>query len=655
MKQFFRTIAGKTILFIVCMTSAVLTLISLGFAIWMLQEDFYTHTKTELYDEMVLRLVFDRTYVEVDRHAAFIEEHQGKSSKEVPRIVNDNQNYVFEILYNGRTLVQSQGVSKSTPWDYRYQLVHASDDIPLGYRRSPYGYEIHSSDQGEQVGLIIRIAIDRAFPHNDAFSNLYHTLGFAYSLRYSVYALGFAFGLIALSTYIALLAVAARRKGSEELHPGLLSKMPFDLLLVTEYLFLVFVVFRILHGGSGWGTLSYLIATVATGILLIAAFIGTSMSAAARIKQGNLIKGSLTYRIPVALWRRMIRMVKGFGAAFLSLKSTPRILTILLVLGGLFFLDLVLTVASIRSYFLVFWVVKNILVTAAVLYVAASMCRIRLAGRALANGELSHQTSTQGLYLDFKAHAQDLNSIARGMAIAVEDRMKSERMKTELITNVSHDIKTPLTSIINYTDLIDKANKETPPNHEKITEYSEVLTRQSGKLKNLIEDLVEASKASTGNLEIALAPADASLFLSQICGEYADRLAKAQLTPVVQSNGEQGEHFILADSRRMWRVFDNVMNNICKYSLPGTRVYIGLESVNGNAVFHFKNTSKEALNITADELFERFTRGDKSRSTEGNGLGLSIARSLVELQGGTMEIAIDGDLFKVTISFPKVR
>ena len=259
---------------------------------------------------------------------------------------------------------------------------------------------------------------------------------------------------------------------------------------------------------------------------------------------------------------------------------------------------------------------------------------------------MSYQIDTKGMRGDFKKQGEDLNSIASGMSLAVEKQLKSERMKTELITNVSHDIKTPLTSIINYADLIGKESCE----NEKITEYAEVLVRQSVRLKRLIEDLVEASKASTGNLEVNLAACDAAVFLTQAGGEYEEKLQNANLTLVTSQ--PENEIRIMADGRRMWRVFDNLMNNICKYAQPGTRVYLSLERIGNSAVIIFRNTSREALNISEEELMERFVRGDASRTTEGNGLGLSIARSLAELQGGKLTIKIDGDLFKAILTFP---
>ena len=254
------------------------------------------------------------------------------------------------------------------------------------------------------------------------------------------------------------------------------------------------------------------------------------------------------------------------------------------------------------------------------------------------------------MILDLKDAANNLNSIGKGMSLAVEERTKSDRMKTELITNVSHDIKTPLTSIINYSDLIMKE----PAGSEKIAEYSEILHRQSEKLKRLIDDLVETSKATTGNLEVNLAPCSVNEMLTQAEGEYEQKLDAAGLTLV--SNMPEKTVTIMADGRRLWRVFDNLLNNACKYALSGTRVYMSLEEKGNEAVITFKNTSREALNISSDELMERFVRGDKSRNsgTEGNGLGLAIARSLTELQNGKLDLFIDGDLFKAELRFPLI-
>ena len=277
------------------------------------------------------------------------------------------------------------------------------------------------------------------------------------------------------------------------------------------------------------------------------------------------------------------------------------------------------------------------------------MEKLQTGSQKIASGDLDYRVDTRRMFWEFKKHGENLNNISLGMSRAVDERMKSERFKTELITNVSHDIKTPLTSIINYVDLL---NREDLPDGT-IKEYVGVLVRQSSRLKKLIDDLVEASKASTGNIVVNSTRTEIGVLLTQAAGEYEERLRSNELE-LIQNQPEE-EVYIMADGRLLWRVFDNLMNNICKYSQPGTRVYLDLEKVNGEVVITFKNISRNPLNISSEELLERFVRGDSARSTEGSGLGLSIAKSLVELQGGKLDLAIDGDLFKVILKFKTVR
>ena len=250
------------------------------------------------------------------------------------------------------------------------------------------------------------------------------------------------------------------------------------------------------------------------------------------------------------------------------------------------------------------------------------------------------------LVWDFKDHAGDLNNIRAGLSRAVDARMKSERLKTELITNVSHDIKTPLTSIVSYVDLLSREELE----NDKAREYVEVLQRQSARLKKLIDDLMEASKASTGNLPVEKTRCELGVLLEQAAGEYAERLEAAGLTLVTEKPSEPVA--VLADGRHLWRIFDNLMNNICKYAQSGTRVYLTLAREGEKAVVTFRNISREQLGVDGQELTERFVRGDSARSTEGSGLGLAIAQSLAELQGAALAVTVDGDLFKVTLRFP---
>ena len=266
----------------------------------------------------------------------------------------------------------------------------------------------------------------------------------------------------------------------------------------------------------------------------------------------------------------------------------------------------------------------------------------------IASGNVDYQIPLDSLTGQNRQMAEMVNNIGNGLQRAVEFGMKNERLKTDLITNVSHDIKTPLTSIINYVGLLKRENFEDP----KIQGYLDVLETKAQRLKTLTEDVVEASKVSSGNITLEMMDVNLVEMINQTEGEFTEKFAAKNL--IVVQNLPDGPAMIHVDGRRMWRVLENIYNNAAKYAMPGTRVYADLWLEEEKVIFSLKNISEQPLNISADELTERFIRGDISRSTEGSGLGLSIAKSLTEMQGGVFRLYLDGDLFKATIEFPRV-
>ena len=312
-----------------------------------------------------------------------------------------------------------------------------------------------------------------------------------------------------------------------------------------------------------------------------------------------------------------------------------------LLVGGVIVVLFLLSI-SMGSLFL-FWV-SILAAAAAIVYAAYAFATLLGTTKQMRAGDLDAKVDDKRMAGAFKEFAGELNGLGDVVKVAAQKQVKSERMKTELITNVSHDIKTPLTSIINYVDLMEK-----PHSPEEETQYLEVLSRQSQSLKKLIDDLMEMSKANSGNLNVELTTVDLVEAVKQALGEYADKLEKAGLQPVFRHHQEQT--FIHADGRLVWRVLSNLLSNAVKYAMPGTRVYVDLVRKGSNVTLSVKNMSREELNISAEELMERFVRGDASRNTEGSGLGLNIARSLMEVQNGTMELTVDGDLFKVMLVF----
>lgn len=442
------------------------------------------------------------------------------------------------------------------------------------------------------------------------------------------------FAVLALFFFCFLMASAGHWAGHEGIHLTWLDKIPADVWLIV-LLCTFFIGWEAFY--YEWGRVFFCAALVPLVLLFLCAF-------AAQCKAGTVLRGALIGRIARFLWRIVRSLFLGLWRIA---RNLPLLWKTALVMAGVFFLEMLFVLAGYGSVDGIFVIMKAVELLAA-LYIALNLRALQKGGEKLARGDFSSPIDTKYLIGDFKRYGQELNDVQSGLEQAVQEQMKAEHLKTELITNVSHDIKTPLTSIVNYVDLLKKEDMPSPAARE----YIAVLDRQSHRLKKLTEDLVEASKASSGALNVELQPTDVNVLLSQIEGEYQERLAACHLTLVTQPPAPGT--MIQADSRLLSRVMDNLVSNVCKYAMENTRVYVTAAVRDGQAVISFKNVSRDELNISPDELMERFVRGDASRHSEGSGLGLSIARSLVQLQGGTFALSIDADLFRADIVFPLI-
>jgi signal transduction histidine kinase len=422
------------------------------------------------------------------------------------------------------------------------------------------------------------------------------------------------------------LASAGHWQGHEGIHLTWFDRIPVDL-----WLFLLFFYYAVTDSPYN----RYNVFSIAGGVVLLYLFL-TVFSA--QCKAGTVIRGSAVAWLLRLLWRAL----RWLGRV---LSSIPLVWRTTLGVTAMLLLDLLCVLNYWDSEFLIIMLLFNLLMGLFLIYIAIGLRKLQKGGHELAAGNYDNRVDTRFLIGDFRRHAEDLNAVQQGMRRAVEEQLKSERMKTELITNVSHDIKTPLTSIVNYVDLLKKEEIDNPAAEE----YIAVLDRQSSRLRKLTEDLVEASKAASGAIPVALADTDVNVFLSQVAGEYRQRLADNGIEPVLTLD-ETSPH-IRADGKLLWRVLDNLMSNVCKYAMPGTRVYLSSEALRGRVLITVKNVSRYPLNISADELTERFVRGDASRSTDGSGLGLSIATGLTRLQQGDFLLSVDGDLFKAQLDF----
>lgn len=448
---------------------------------------------------------------------------------------------------------------------------------------------------------------------------------------------------VGLAALVFLFCAAGHKAGKAGISLNWQDRIPLDLYLAIAVV--VFCAAMLPAMGVNGGPIALEIASLGLSVFLCAAVVlAALLTLAARFKRGKWWRNTVCwglYRWCVRTWRRCWR---AFTELVRILPMTWRtILAVLCILGGQSLLVLLILETYDGFLFFLATAALDAALVAGAAWLSLQLQQVRDMGAALAAGDLDAKLDTEKMYFDVKRHAEDLNAIGVGMNKAVEQRLKSERLKTELITNVSHDIKTPLTSIVNYVDLLKK--EELSP---AAGEYVAVLDRQSRRLKKLTEDLVEASKASTGNIAVQLEPIVVNEIIHQAIGDYDERLSAGKLEVIV--NTYEGNLMALADGRLLWRVLDNLLSNVCKYAMAGTRVYVDLSAREGSVVLSMKNISRDPLNISADELMERFVRGDASRHTEGSGLGLNIARSLMDLMGGGFAVSVDGDLFKAELT-----
>ena len=432
---------------------------------------------------------------------------------------------------------------------------------------------------------------------------------------------------------VFLLRAAGWRKEESRPRCNWFDRIPLDLLAFGAF----WAIALLLNAGDAIAfglNVSQLATDLLVGMCVITvAILGCvlafCLTVATRIKTRTLWSNTLIYMLCKLIAR-------GCRAAARSWPMTGRVVVLfLLYLAGTLFTTLTIFLIPVFQGFVLYclcrWTIQ--------------WKRVREGTGRIVGGDPDFKIDTHKMYSDLARHAGQLNDLGAAIGNAVDERIQSERFKAELITNVSHDLKTPLTSIINYVDLLKKQDIDNP----KAQEYIEVLDRKSQRLKKLTEDLVEASRASSGNIKLDMANIDIVELVQQTNGEFEEKYAIRHLDIVTTLPNEV--ILIEADGRRLWRVLENLYNNAFKYAMEGTRVYVGIEDRDSEVVFSIKNVSATPLNISRDELTERFVRGDTSRTTEGSGLGLSIAKDLTQLQGGRFEITIDGDLFKAELTF----
>ena len=451
-------------------------------------------------------------------------------------------------------------------------------------------------------------------------------------------------GLVSLMGWIISLVyltlATGRRTGEEKIHLNPIDKIKTEILVAAFIFMMVELVILITKVNSEeWAVYGIIVASGTVSLVIDGLFLIFYLSMVRRMK------AEMLWETSVACW-----LERGIRKVFARQKTTVRVL---LLFAGHMAVCFVLAVGAFYYQSMTALVVL-LLFSAGECYMilrkAVEQYQIRQGVEKIRDGALSGKIDIEQLHGEEKSLAEAINNIGEGLLHAVDDSTKNERMKADLITNVSHDIKTPLTSIINYVNLI----KLEKIDNERVQGYIKILDEKSQRLKQLTADLVEASKISSGNVKLDMQVIDLVELVYQTSGEFNEKFEQKELTIVTKL--PKTAVLIRADGRQLYRVIENLYNNVAKYALEKTRVYVDIAYVEEKVVFSIKNVSEHSLareNSNAGDLTERFIRGDSSRTTEGSGLGLSIAKSLTVLMGGVFDIKVDGDLFKASITFPQ--
>ena len=459
-----------------------------------------------------------------------------------------------------------------------------------------------------------------------------------------------ALGLVFSAIGIVFLCWSAGRAKDGNIRPGGLNLIPLDVYAFVT-VFGIYLLSLLYQSLSRWisneglhpGSLSFM-GLILLSVILLSLALLYAIAAQIKVKDHYWWYHSLIGFVLTWVYRGLRLLVLGIQRLIQMMRVIWQWLLVSLIMIACT-ITFILLAINHGGIFILLTILCILCCIGVVFYGGYAFGSLLTGVKKMAKGDLSHQIPTAHLIGSFREFALQLNALSGTAKDTAQKHMRSERMKTELITNVTHDIKTPLTSIINFVDLLRRE-----PDSENAKQYLQILSRQSLQMKRLIDDLIELSKAASGSLTVNLSSMDAVETVNQALGEFSDKLDSAELIPVFRHPEESIQ--ILADGRLAWRVLSNLLGNAVKYAMPGTRLYIDLSQFDNTVLLSLKNVSRQALNTSAEDLMERFVQGDSSRSSDGSGLGLNIAKTLMELQNGKLQLLVDGDLFKVTLVFP---
>ncbi|CEO32250.1 HAMP domain-containing sensor histidine kinase [Paraclostridium sordellii] len=611
-----------------------------------------TFFETNVFDNEVLQNLIDKMIVATSNSS----DYENESIEDARNTLNEYKDIKFFVKNNSTGKIYTNTNYKTNEDFRKNQNDYCNLEIDLSNNKSTYtkiidkkrlSSSVYANSfwgmQGNSDSISISISIPKDMNDYDQFGLKSYQDDFKYYRNYidTLFKVLISSGVISIISLIACIKIKGKLINKDGILLKIYRKIPIEIYIVGISILLFSLILD-------FGYIVSIIAKfIAITLLTIWIIYFKNLD-----KKKYLITNSITYNV----CRFFINIIKNIIKYKNKLPLVKRLILvelIIVIIAGLIFMFLYTTEYWYNPVFMLIAISGYItlslaIITGIILNKVDYLDKIIKGTKEIKNGNINHKIEVKGKDT-LAIFAQDINNLSEGLENAIDEKFRSERMKAELITNVSHDLKTPLTSIINYVDLIKKEENIEP---EYLKDYINVLDNKSKRLKVLIEDLFEASKASSGNIELNIEKLDLNQLLRQSIGENEEKISKANLDLKVNLPKEQ--IYINCDGKRMYRVFENLLINISKYSLHNTRVYIDMKLEEEKVYISFKNISAYELNFEADEIIERFKRGDLARNTEGSGLGLAIARDLVELQGGDFDIQIDGDLFKVNVVFNKI-
>lgn len=664
MKIKLKTLSDKitaVVLYLICMTIVIAMFLEVSY---MADYGFYDKIQpTEYTTTRLMKEKVDKEFNNIEEYVLLSFENQ-----ENEKIPTDSDYVLYQSLrekYENRANTNliiiartNNGLHKIDNLDKNENIGDIGSKIGTCFETSrTTNYIEKNVDSTSKVALArpvtIRIFVRSNLTANDTFQLTAKLIKTANALKYLIIIVMF----IALITGMAIVAVLMVNINYTPGHMRFIDKIPFDLFSILTVAMNGFVISMIVLMSADktkeddivlWNAACAILAFVVFCIMLI-----YFLSLAVRIKAGHIFKNTIIYKII-----ERIRKGKGNGEKSGYFKM-PFVGKLIITVGSVLVLDLGLIIFNYFRFkskglaynfpvFALIQVTMAFIVGTLLFVIAINFNRLRESGNRLANGDYGENLDSKVMFGDFKAINDNFITLKDDVINALEEKNKNEKMRSELIANISHDIKTPLTSIINYTDII----RSGKCSEAELNEYYEIINKQSKRLTNLLQNLIDVSQITTGSVKINLDNLNLGIFISQILDECSSKLEEKNLT--LEEHMPQEDVYITADGQKLWRIFENLLSNISKYAMPNTRVYLTVEEVDDNEVrIELKNISEKKIEATPEELLERFTRGDTARNTDGNGLGLSIIQSLTELQGGKFDVAVDGDLFKSILTFRK--